>query len=71
LAEAQEGDMSKPVGRGLIEDLGDHRQVKNLLNGDACRIGEDTPIAKRLLAFLQEPGVSEAWQRFNQGRSRL
>lgn len=71
LREVLEGSMASSVPREIQEALRDHQQVKNLLNGDGCRIGEDTPVAMRLLEFLEAPDVRVAWQRFCLNRSRL
>lgn len=55
-----------------LESLRDLAQVKNYLNGDSVVSGSDTPVCTRLHEFfLAEPGVSEAWERFNRGRPRL
>lgn len=54
-----------------LERLRDLVMVKNLLNGDSVAEGPDTPVAHRLREFLDDPVVSEAWQKFNQGRPRL
>lgn len=51
--------------------LRDIAQVRNLLNGDSIAVGYDTPVAKRLFEFFSDPLVSEAWEKFNKGRSRL
>jgi hypothetical protein len=54
-----------------MDRLRDHAQVKNLLNGDTCRIDEGVPTAHRLHEFLLHPTVSELWDMFNRGRPRL
>ena len=51
-----------------IRDLA---QVKNVLNGDTVVGSPEMPTAARLLDFFRQPGVLEAWLRFNDGRPRL
>lgn len=56
-----------------LERLRDYAQVRNLLNGDTVLLVNDPtlPVAERLYAFFSDPFVSEAWEKFNQGRPRL
>ena len=53
-----------------LERLQDLAQVKNVLNGDTCILTDRSP-ASRLVEFFSDPTVSEAWQKFNEGRPRL
>lgn len=44
----------------------DYDQLLNLVNGETCKIGGDTPIAKRLYDFLNsDPRLWGDWSTFN------
>jgi hypothetical protein len=47
----------------------DYDQVLNLVNRKTCKIGNDTPVAKRLYDFLNtDPRLWAEWARFNQSK---
>lgn len=71
LAEVKGDIMEKSLGREITESLRDYQQVKNVLNEDTCRIGENTPVANALLEFLREPQVAKAWSEFRHKVPRL
>lgn len=71
LAEVKGDNMAKSLGREITESLRDYQQVKNVLNEDTCRIGENTPVANVLLEFLREPKVAQAWSEFRHKVPRL
>jgi hypothetical protein len=37
----------------ILQIVRDYQQIRNLLNDDTCLIGTNTPVAYRLLIFLQ------------------
>ena len=54
------GTVDKSVTQDINDALRDYQQVKNVLNGDPCKLNEATPVARRIHDLLSacDPATS-------------